>query len=152
MVFIVMWQVTVPTGPEMEAHHQMRREYDAEIAGAIKAMTARDDLEPIVLDIEGKTPETLLQEAVNGVDSKSPLKDEVNDNYNNRRTDWGKSRFFTVPSQRREPSPTRMLKWPGLGEIACKSRETHRALITCNMSCVAWCDRTAQLSSLTGVK
>ena len=37
--------------------------------------------------------------------------------------------FFTISLQSRELSPTRTLKWPGA--IVCKSRATHRALITC---------------------
>ena len=42
----------------------------------------------------------------------------------------------------------------GQGAIACKSRATHRALalITCNMSCAAWYEGTAQLLSLTELK
>ena len=35
------------------------------------------------------------------------------------------SRFLTISSLRREPSPTRTLKWPG----------RNRVQITCNMSC-----------------
>ena len=31
----------------------------------------------------------------------------------------------------------------------CKSRATHRAIITCNASCASWHERTAQLLSLT---
>ena len=40
----------------------------------------------------------------------------------------------------------------GPGAIVCKSRATHRALITCIMSCdvrATWYERTAQLLSLT---
>ena len=37
----------------------------------------------------------------------------------------------------------------GQGAIVCKSRVTHRALITCNMSCATWYEGTAQLLSLT---
>ena len=37
----------------------------------------------------------------------------------------------------------------GPGAIVCKSRATHRALITCNMSCATWYEGTAQLLSLT---
>ena len=33
----------------------------------------------------------------------------------------------------------------GPGAIVCKSRATHRALITCNMSCATWYEGTAQL-------
>ena len=34
----------------------------------------------------------------------------------------------------------------GLGAIVCKSRATHRALITCNMSCYMPCGMKGQLS------
>ena len=47
-------------------------------------------------------------------------------------------------------SLTRTLKWPS--ETVCKSRATHRALITCNMLCATWYEGTAQLSSLTELK
>ena len=43
----------------------------------------------------------------------------------------------------------------GPGAIVCKSRATHRALITCNMSCyvlATWYEGTAQLLSLTELK
>ena len=34
----------------------------------------------------------------------------------------------------------------------CKSRAAHRALITCNMSCAAWYEGTAQLFCFTEYK
>ena len=37
----------------------------------------------------------------------------------------------------------------GHGAIVCKSHSEHRALITCNMLCTTWYERTAQLLSLT---
>ena len=40
----------------------------------------------------------------------------------------------------------------GQGGIVCKSRATHRALITCTMSCATWYERTAQLLSFTEFK
>ena len=36
----------------------------------------------------------------------------------------------------------------GLGAVVCKSRATHRALITCNMSCATCYEGTTQLLSL----
>ena len=45
-----------------------------------------------------------------------------NNNNNNNRIQRCYSRFFTISSQRREPSPTRTLKWPG----------RNRVQITCN--------------------
>ena len=47
-----------------------------------------------------------------------------NNNNNNNRIQRRYSRFFTISSQRREPSPTRTLKWP----------RRSRAQITCNTS------------------
>ena len=40
----------------------------------------------------------------------------------------------------------------GQGAIVCKSRATHGALITCNMSCATWYEGTTQLLSLTELK
>ena len=40
----------------------------------------------------------------------------------------------------------------GPGAIMYKSRATHRALITCTMSCATWHEGTAQLLSLTELK
>ena len=37
----------------------------------------------------------------------------------------------------------------GQGEIMCKSWTAHQTFITCNMSCVVWCEGTSQLLSLT---
>ena len=37
----------------------------------------------------------------------------------------------------------------GPGTIVCKSRATHRALITSNLQCATWYEGTAQLLSLT---
>ena len=60
--------------------------------------------------------------------------------------------FLTISSLRREPSPTRTLKWPG----------RNRVQITCNTSCAyhaqhvvtraTWYKGTAQLLSLTELK
>ena len=61
------------------------------------------------------------------------------------------SRFFTIPSLRRELSPTRTLQC-GPSAIVCKSCATHPALITCNMQCATWCDGTARRLSLTELK
>ena len=45
-----------------------------------------------------------------------------NNNDNNNRIERRNSRLFTISSLRREPSPTRTLKWPG----------RNRVQITCN--------------------
>ena len=55
-------------------------------------------------------------------------------NNNETRIERRKSRFFTISSLRREPFPTH-IRSSGSGAIVCKSRATHRAHITCNMSC-----------------
>ena len=47
-----------------------------------------------------------------------------NNNNNNNRIQRRYSRFFTISSQRRELSPTRMIKWP----------RRNRVQITCNTS------------------
>ena len=46
------------------------------------------------------------------------------DDNNNNRIERRNSRFFTISSLRREPSPTRTLKWPGHSRVQ----------ITCNTS------------------
>ena len=40
----------------------------------------------------------------------------------------------------------------GSGAMVCKSRATHRALITCNMSCATWYEGTDQVLSFTELK
>ena len=50
-------------------------------------------------------------------------------------------KIFTISSLRCKLSLTLALKWSGH-----KSRATHQALITCNMSCAMWYVGTAQLS------
>ena len=40
----------------------------------------------------------------------------------------------------------------GQGAVVCKSRATHRALITCNMSSATWYEGTAQLLRLARLK
>ena len=77
--------------------------------------------------------------------------DDDDDDINNR-IHRRNSRFFTISSLRREPSPTRTLKWPG----------RNRMQITCNTSSVChvqhvmlsatWCEGTARLLSLTELK
>ena len=72
--------------------------------------------------------------------------DNNNNNNNNNNTNNNNSiqrrdsRSFTISSLRRELSPS------GQDAIACKSRATHRALITCNRSCYVPRDMKGQLS------
>ena len=53
-----------------------------------------------------------------------------NDNKNNHCTQRRNLRFFTISSLRREH-----IHSSGPGAVVCRSYATHRALITCNMSC-----------------
>ena len=78
--------------------------------------------------------------------------DNNNNNNNNNRIQRLNSRFFTISSLHREPSPTCTLKWPG----------SNRVQITCNTSSAyhvqhvvlraTWYKGTAQLLSLTELK
>ena len=75
-----------------------------------------------------------------------------NNNDNNNRIQRRNLRFFTISSLRREPSPTRTLKWP----------VRNRVQLTCNKSSAyhvqrvvlhaTWYEGTAQLLSLTELK
>ena len=64
---------------------------------------------------------------------------ETDNNDNNNVAFKGAIQDFLVSSLRHELSPTDTLKWPG---GSCLQ-------ITCNMSCVTWCEGTAQLLILT---
>ena len=75
-----------------------------------------------------------------------------NNSNRNNRIERRKSRFFTISSLRREPSPTPTVKWP----------ERNRMQITCNISSAyhvqhivlraTWYEGTTQLLSLTEFK
>ena len=77
---------------------------------------------------------------------------KTNNNNNNNCIQRRNSRLFTISSQRRQPFPTRTLKWPG----------RNRVQITCNTSSAyhvqhvllraTWYEGTAQLLSLTELK
>ena len=70
---------------------------------------------------------------------------QVADYYNNR-IQRRNSRVFTFSSLRRERSSCP-------GAIVCKSRATHRALITCkHVLRATYCEGTAQLLNLTALK
>ena len=73
------------------------------------------------------------------------LQMQNSNNNNDNRIERRNSRFSTISSLRRELSPTRTLK----GAIICKSRATHRALFTCNVSRASWYEGTAELLRLT---
>ena len=55
--------------------------------------------------------------------------DDDDNNNNNNLTERRNSRFFTISSLRREPSPTRTVCSSGQGAIVCKSRAT--CCVTC---------------------
>ena len=61
-----------------------------------------------------------------------------------------KSRFLQSPHC--AANYPQRVRSSGSGAIVCKSRATHRALITCNLQCATWYKRTAQLLSLTELK
>ena len=54
-------------------------------------------------------------------------------NNNNNRIQRRYSRFFTISSQRREPSPTRTLKWPGRNrvQITCNTSSAYHVQVSC---------------------
>ena len=56
-----------------------------------------------------------------------------NNNNNNNRIQRRYSRFFTISSQRRELSPTRMLKWPRRNrvQITCNTLNTYQVQVSC---------------------
>ena len=61
----------------------------------------------------------------------------------------GENRDFFLQSPHCAPNCLKHVRSSGPGAIVCKSCATHRALITCNMSCATWYEGTVQLSSLT---
>ena len=79
------------------------------------------------------------------------IPDTTTTNNNNNRIQRRYSRFFTISSQRREPSPTRTLKWPGRNrvQITCNTERLSRASVLLRAT---WYEGTAQLLSLTELK
>ena len=81
--------------------------------------------------------------------------DDNKNNDNNNDNDDGcierpKSKFFAISSLRRELSPTYAQE--ARAQSCAKSRATHGAFITCNMSCATRCEGTAKPLSLTEFK
>ena len=70
----------------------------------------------------------------------------LNSNNNNNLIERRKSRFLQSPHC--AANSLQDVRSSGQGAIACISRATHRALITCNMSCAAWNEGTVQQSRL----
>ena len=54
---------------------------------------------------------------------------------NNNRIQRRYSRFFTISSQRREPSPTCVLKLPGHNQVqtTCNTQSAHHVQVTCSV-------------------
>ena len=54
-------------------------------------------------------------------------------NNNNNRIQRRYSRLFTISSQRRKPSPTRTLKWPGHNrvQITCNTLSVYHVQVSC---------------------
>ena len=81
--------------------------------------------------------------------------DDDNNNNNNiiiiiiNNNNDNNSRFFTVSSLRREPSPTRTLKWPGRNrmQITCNTLSAYHVQHVVLRA--TWYERIAQLLSLT---
>ena len=75
-----------------------------------------------------------------------------NNNNNNNRTERRNSRLFTISSLRREPSPTRTLKWPGRDRVqtTCNTSSAHHVQHVVLRA--TWYEGTAQLLSLTELK
>ena len=59
--------------------------------------------------------------------------DNNNNNSNNNRIQRRYSRFLTISSQRREPSPTRTLKWPGRNRVqtTCNTSSAYHVHVSC---------------------
>ena len=77
--------------------------------------------------------------------------DDNNNNNNNKnnsnRIERCNSRF--LQSSRTDSNLPEHVRSSGQGAIVCKSRESHRALISCKMSCATWYEGAAQLLALT---
>ena len=73
-------------------------------------------------------------------------------NNNNNRIQRRYSRFFTISSQRRELSPTRTLKWPRRNRVQITRNTSSAYHVQYVMLRATWCERTAQLLSLTELK
>ena len=75
-----------------------------------------------------------------------------NNNNNNNRFERRNSRFFTIPSLRREPSPTRTLKWPGRNRVQIPCNTSSAYYVQHVMLHAMRYEGTAQLLSLTDLK
>ena len=58
---------------------------------------------------------------------------KASNNNNNNRIQRRYSRFFTISSQRREPSPTHTFKWPGRNrvQITCNTSSAYHVQVSC---------------------
>ena len=79
------------------------------------------------------------------------LNNSNTDHDNNDYIERCNSRFF-LQSPHCPTNCLQHVRSSGQGEIMCTSRATYRVLITCNMLCASWYERTAQRLSLTEFK
>ena len=73
-------------------------------------------------------------------------------NNNNNRIQRRSSRFVTISSQRREPSPTRTLKWPGRNRVQITRNTSSAYHVRHVVLRATWYEGTAQLLSLAELK
>ena len=100
----------------------------------------------VVVEVRGvriTVPTPTLATSLNNNNNNNSNNTNINNTNNNNHIQRRKSRFFTISSLRREPSPTRTLKWPSRKRV--ESRAAHRALITCSMSFYVPRDTKGQL-------
>ena len=76
----------------------------------------------------------------------------IKKNNNNNRIHRCNSRFFTISLQRREPSPTRTLQWPGRNHVQITCNTSSACHVQYVVLCATWYEGTAQLLSLTEFK
>lgn len=60
----------MPDGPEMEPFYRLRHEFEKEFTNVSATISGSTAIEPIVLDIDLKAVETLLEETVNNIESE----------------------------------------------------------------------------------
>ena len=78
--------------------------------------------------------------------------DNNNNNNNNNCIQRSNSRFFTISSLRREPSPTHTLKWPGHNRVQITWNTLNAYHVQHVLLHSAWYKVTAQLLSWTELK
>ncbi|KAK7500075.1 hypothetical protein BaRGS_00008622, partial [Batillaria attramentaria] len=61
-------EIKLPEGPEMEAFHRMRQEFEKEFNNVTATITGSTSIEPVTIDLEGKRVEELLEETVKSIE------------------------------------------------------------------------------------